>query len=419
MSCRFLAAVTVVAGLALATAPAIAQQPHPGGPGSKAAPTLPPPPPSGPESHALPTPPPPPSGPGVLGETPLSVDAMVAGVNSRLDDAVGYAYTIARNGQVVAEDGVGQARRAVDGTRAFTPTTRLEVMSVTKNMTAIALLKLLQAEAVSIDSPIARWLPLDWPKAGGFKRASQTPITFRHLLTHTSGVNQAIVAAPPGSGVGNSWSGLRALVALGATPNAAPDNYKNANYALMRVLIPRLTGQRVVTEQRAYKRYLLWLNEAVFEPSGVASVSCWESDDSNAALTYNVADPAAAGWLVEREGAERVHCGGHTGLHLSSRDLARVLVHLRHTTALLPADARAAMLADRLGWNEGSNNGDGRTDTLNVWWHGGDGDFNGGREIHTCVMALPQGYEAALVVNSQPGGACGVLLDSYKEAAAG
>jgi CubicO group peptidase (beta-lactamase class C family) len=277
MSCRFLAAVTVVAGLALATAPAIAQQPHPGGPGSKAAPTLPPPPPSGPESHALPTPPRPPSGPGVLGETPLSVDAMVAGVNSRLDDAVGYAYTIARNGQVVAEAGVGQARRAVDGTRAFTPTTRLEVMSVTKNMTAIALLKLLQAEAVSIDSPIARWLPLDWPKAGGFKRASQTPITFRHLLTHTSGVNQAIVAAPPGSGVGNSWSGLRALVALGATPNAAPDNYKNANYALMRVLIPRLTGQRVVTEQRAYKRYLLWLNESVFEPSGVASVSCWES----------------------------------------------------------------------------------------------------------------------------------------------
>ena len=89
----------------------------------------------------------------------------------------------------------------------------------------------------------------------------------------------------------------------------------------------------------------------MFEPSGVASVSCWESDDSNAALTYNAADPAAAGWLVEREGAERVHCGGHTGLHLSSRDLVRVLVHLRHTTALLPADVRDAMFAGRLGWN--------------------------------------------------------------------
>ena len=54
-----------------------------------------------------------------------------------------------------------------------------------------------------------------------------------------------------------------------------------------------------------------------------------------------------------------------------------------------------------------------------MWWHGGDGSFSEGREIHTCVMALPQGYDAALVVNSQPGGACGVLLNSYKEAAAG
>ena len=120
MSCRFLAAATVVAGLTLATAPAIAQ-------------------------------PPPPSGPPVLGETPVLVDTMVAGIDSRLGDAAGYAYTIAHNGQVVAEDGAGQARRAVDGTRAFTPTTRLEVMSVTKNMTAIALLKLLQAEGVSVD----------------------------------------------------------------------------------------------------------------------------------------------------------------------------------------------------------------------------------------------------------------------------
>ena len=222
MSSRFLAAVTVVAGLALATAPAIAQQPYPGGPQSFAAPTL----------------PPAPSGPGVLGETPVSVDAMVAGINSRLGDAVGYAYTIARNGRVVVRTASG----GTPGRRrhpAFTPTTRLELMSVTKKMTAIALLKLLQAEGVRVDSPIARWLPLQWRKAGGSRGRAPTPITFRHLLTHNSGVNQAIAAAPAGSGVGTLVGPASALRARRDAQSSA-DQLQERQLRADAVLIPGL-----------------------------------------------------------------------------------------------------------------------------------------------------------------------------------
>lgn len=419
---RKLVLATTVAGLALTASPALGQEPVPvpGGPSSFQPPTPapPPPPPPGPQVVAPPVAPPPPAGPQQFqGPAPPDVATMVAGINSRLSGAVGYAYTITRNGQVVAEDGVGNRRRAIDGQADFTPTTRLEVMSVTKNMTAIALLKLLHQRGISVNAPIGKYLPLQWKKSKGFRRKGNNRITFRHLLTHTSGIRQVMNAAPASAGLGNGWDGLRKLVARGAYPNPASGQYKNANYALMRVLIPRLTGMIFVTEAKAYKRYLYWMNKAVFKPAGVATVRCHAPIDSVAALAYDANDPTESGVLPERQGDDAVDCGGHTGLHLSARDLARVLVHLRHTNKILPVGVRSAMFAGRLGWNEGSDNGAGRTDTANTWWHGGDGTFSG-RQIHTCVMALPQGYEASLVVNSQPGGACGVLLNSYKEAAA-
>jgi len=425
MSPRKLIVTAALASLALGASPALAQEPAPGGPSpSYQSPTPPPepPPPTGPQEVAQPAPappPPPPAGPQqLLGEIPVNLDTMVAGITSRLTSAVGYAYTITHNGQVVAEDGVRDRRRAIDGQRDFLPTSRLEVMSVTKNMTAMALLKLLHERNVSVDAPIGKYLPFQWKKAKGFRASDPNRITFRHLLTHTSGIKQVMVAAPDSAGLGNGWDGLRKLVAFGAYPNPASGQYKNANYALMRVLIPRLTGMIFVTENRAYKRYLTWMNKAVFAPAGVAKVTCHETDDSEAALVYDATDPSESGLLPERQGDNAADCGGHTGLHLSSRDLAKVLAHLRHTTKILPADVRSEMFAGRLGWNEGSNNGVGRTDTLNTWWHGGDGTFSG-RQVHTCVMALPQGYDASLVVNSQPGGACGVLLNSFKDAIGG
>ena len=389
------AAATTIAALACSVAsPAVAQEQMPSGPAPTAEPAS--------------------TADDFAGGVPVDLAKLLRGVTSRLAGAVGYQYTIARNGQVVAEDGVRDARRPIDGQLDMTPTSRIEVMSVTKNMTAIALLKLLDEKNVSVDAAIGKYLPLLWQKAGGFRTLGSNLITFRHLLTHTSGINQAMIAAPAGTGLGNDWDGLRNLVAYGATPNPAPGNYKNANFALMRLLIPRLTGVIALTEQTAYQHYLSYLNANVFAPAGVPQVTCFAPVDSAAALVYDATVPNGTGLLPEREGDDAADCGGHTGLHLSARDLAKVLVYLRHTEALMPADVRQTMLEGRLGWNEGSNNGNGRTDTAGVWWHGGDGTFSG-REVHSCVMLMPQGYSASLIVNSQPGGSCGVLLNSFKE----
>lgn len=414
------AAVTALAlGVA---APTLAQEPMPGGPGAQPTQpaTTPAPSPSPGPGTLTPAPAPPapvPQVPGPLGKVgvvPVNEAKLVDGIKTRVASAVGSQFVITRNGQVVASVADGDARRAVDGQMDMTTSSRIEVMSVTKHVTAITLLRWLDIRNFDVDRPISDVLPPKWTKAGGFAADAANPITFRHLLTHTSGINQAMTAAPASAGLGNGWDGLKSLVAYGATPNAAAGNYKNANYALMRVLIPRLSGEKKPTEATAYKDYLTEVNRVVFKPAGVAKVSCHAVDDSSAALVYDTTVPGGTGLLPERQDDDAADCGGHIGLHLSSTDLARVGAYLRHTEKLLSADVRQTMSDGRLGWNAGSNNGGGRTDTKGVWWHGGDGTWSG-RQVHSCVMAMPQGYSASLIVNSQPASACGVLLNAYKD----
>jgi CubicO group peptidase (beta-lactamase class C family) len=56
-------------------------------------------------------------------------------------NAVGFGYAIARNGQLKKSGGGGYARTPDDGDVPFTSKKRIEVMSVTKNLTALGLLR--------------------------------------------------------------------------------------------------------------------------------------------------------------------------------------------------------------------------------------------------------------------------------------
>ncbi len=70
-------------------------------------------------------------------------------------------------------------------------------MSATKTVTAIATMKLLRANYLTVESSIDAYLPPDWQRGPGLDTKS---VKFRHLLTHTSGNGQAIAARrPPGA----------------------------------------------------------------------------------------------------------------------------------------------------------------------------------------------------------------------------
>lgn len=428
---------TVVATLAVATlaiVPACAVAASPAAPGIGSITTPPPPPPdphpdpTGPDVTAQPTPPAP--GPqDIVSEPVVEPEVFAQKLEQRLAGAgapVGYGYAITRHGQLVAADGIGDARAAVDGQQDFTQHTRIEVMSVTKPMGAIALQKLLAQRGIDVDTPIGGYLPNAWEKGPAFEAGSDNPVTFRHLLTHTSGFKQYIDALPDPDVYGNTWDGMQLLAASDLAPGGTP-KYKNANYVMVRVLIARLTGLAglgtgplaVVTENNNSKKYLKYLNKEVFSKAGVPNVRCWVDDDEEdtAAMVYNRDNVAAGGKIVERDGDSRKHCGGHTGLHLSAIDLVKVATYLRNTESILAAPVRDQMFSDLLGWNSGSNNAG--LGSLGFWWHGGDGSWSG-REVHTCVMALRQGYEASLIINSQHqtgSGQCGTLKGAFEDAA--
>ena len=76
------------------------------------------------------------------------------------------------------------AKRPVDGSEGWNPDVRMHIASCSKLITAIAMTRLLNAKSISYDTPIAGFLPKYWAKGPNVNK-----ITFRHLMTHRSGLN--------------------------------------------------------------------------------------------------------------------------------------------------------------------------------------------------------------------------------------
>jgi CubicO group peptidase (beta-lactamase class C family) len=93
-------------------------------------------------------------------------------------EAAGIAWAVGRAGRPAVFDAVGAADR-----EAGTPMkgdTIQRIASMTKPVTAIAVLMLEEDGKLSIEDPVAKYVP----EFGKLKK----PVTVRHLLTHTSGI---------------------------------------------------------------------------------------------------------------------------------------------------------------------------------------------------------------------------------------
>lgn len=361
-------------------------------------------------------------GPGgiISGGSSVDLDEMSAYIMNALQGkATGFAYAIARNGQLARSGKAGYALMPAEGNRLMQTTTRMEVASVTKTVTAVAVLRLLEQLNISVDAHVSPWLPQEWTRGPGFKGRNQ--VTFRHLLTHTSGLDQAFQAlqGPDTLKWGNTWDGLAFVVANGTQPGS-PYAYKNANYALFRVIIPALwkatgshPGINQITKANAGFWYTAYVQQHLFNPIGVNAVTCTPQAAYPDARAYDVNNPATPGYQASIPLAD---CGGHRGLHLSALELANFMAHLRYTNLYLSDAARQQMDALRLGWNPNSN---GAGDKSGKYWHGGDLYFGNGREQHACIMKFPGNIEASVILNSSetnPTTQCGILLNAYEAA---
>lgn len=97
----------------------------------------------------------------------------------------GLSLAILRDGRVVKAKGYGLAN--IELKVPATPATVYELGSASKQFTAVAVLLLAEEGKLSLDDSIAKYFPSAPP--------AWKPITIRHLLTHTSGI-QNHVAVP-------------------------------------------------------------------------------------------------------------------------------------------------------------------------------------------------------------------------------
>jgi CubicO group peptidase (beta-lactamase class C family) len=138
-----------------------------------------------------------PASPGAIGVRAAGIDSLAAFLRQQVDSGriTGAVAIVARRGQVVFQQAVG----AIDGdpARPMTPSTLFRLASMTKVITAVAALALVDEGRLRLDDPVSRYLPafrttpvLVRADSGGAPALAprRNEVRVSHLLAHTSGL---------------------------------------------------------------------------------------------------------------------------------------------------------------------------------------------------------------------------------------
>lgn len=167
----------------------------------------------------------------------------------------GAAVAVIKNGQIVKAAGYGLA--SVEFNVPATEETVFEIGSISKQITAAAIMLLVEEGKVSLDERISRYLP-------GTPEAWKN-VTVRHLLTHTSGIKS--YTGLSGYELSKRLKRDDFIKALGVHPlefePGASWKYSNSGYNLLGFIIEAVSG----------KSYWDFMRERVFKPLGMNSTA--------------------------------------------------------------------------------------------------------------------------------------------------
>ncbi len=205
--------------------------------------------------------------------------------------------------------------RETTGKAPVTPDTVFRIASMTKSFTAMAILKLRDDGKLSLDDPVARYVPafadLSYPT-----KDSPT-ITIRHLLTHSEGFPED---NPWGDRqLAQSDETMRAWIRSGIPFSTVPGSefeYSNYGFAILGAVIARASGKPYADYVRDNILRPLGMNASTFEETAVPK--------DQIALGYRWDGQA---WQPEPILAHGSF-GGMGGLWTSARDLARYVAFL-------------------------------------------------------------------------------------------
>jgi CubicO group peptidase (beta-lactamase class C family) len=320
--------------------------------------------------------------------------AMDAFVVERMRDLhiPGLSLGIVQGNQTVYLQGYGSADPSG---RPVAPQTPFRLASVSKPLTAIAVMQLVERGLVELDAPVQRYLP--W-----FRVADAAPsaaITVRHLLYHTSGV-------PQSAGNDNFFNGdlsdaaleqnVRQLATVALNrPVGSAYEYANLNYDTLGLIVQAVSGQ-------SYEAYV---EEHIFEPLDMrhsfTSQSAAQTDGLAAGYRQWLGLPLAAHLPDDR--ATRPS----SFLIASAEDLTHVLIAALNdgrygNDAVLSPEGMAALLQPAVAIGQGG-------------WHSGMGMEIG--EISGVGVAAKTGgtanYNARIVLAPDEGWGVVVLANTF------
>ncbi|MFD7024571.1 serine hydrolase domain-containing protein [Promicromonospora sukumoe] len=242
-----------------------------------------------------------------------SSGALVAGRGDRIDVCGGWGEPDEQGGEGPGCD------------------TLFDIMSMTKQFTAAAVVRLQMDGLLDVADPLADHLPA--------VPADKQGITIEHLLTHTSGLLDTL---GPDDEPLTRDAFLRE--ALGSAPLSEPGEtylYSNVGYSVLTAVIEEVSGQD----------YEAYLAEHLFTPSGMTSTGYVLPDWSTTqvAVEYD-ADGRAQGTPLDHPWAEDGpywNLRGNGGLLSTPRDMFRWHVALRGD-AVLDAAARRELFEPRV-----------------------------------------------------------------------
>ncbi len=237
-------------------------------------------------------------------------------------DEPGAAVLVMKGGEVIVSETIGLAD--MEHRVAITERTSFRLGSVTKQFTAVAILKLVEAGKIDLDGKVTDYLP-QLPEHFG-------KIAIRHLLSHTSGLVDLFTKR-----------GIYSLIHLEVTPadliGLIQDDplmfepgdqwtYSNTNYALLGWIIEMVSGEP----------YGQFIEEHVFRHLGMV--------DSHFDYNLKVIPNRARGYILDgdtwlnNEYLNASNAYAHGGLTSSITDLAKWHLAIRSKT-LLRADLLA------------------------------------------------------------------------------
>lgn len=264
----------------------------------------------------------------------LAASAAIAFANERTDSIVeafmhkhdipGVAITICRNERVVFSKGYG----TTNGSTPVSDSTLFRVASLSKQFTAVAIMKLVGQQRLSLDSRVLGKGGILEDEFGADVPQQAAEVTVRNLLQHNSGWTSEVddpmfpeLADSPYDGK-NLHDRIAYMLAHDPQtyPTATHYAYCNIGYGMLGMVIEKVSGME----------YEAFLKKYVLEPAGIKDIHVGgDKSGRRANETIYYSQDGTNGYLNDMQ---MIKAAG--GLIASSREMARFMCALDYGEAV-------------------------------------------------------------------------------------